>query len=529
MMSLNQIWKHYRRHGYSPSDCREIIRQTIRERMNPPAYEAHERHLSAGRDAANLIARCLKLIRLPRDARPAAEIEAIARDYRQLRSDSTTHLAIRAVRPYADRLLRTCAHCSEPHAGIGPDYSDREYCPSCREQARAGAERMARGNLLTTYRVEITIGDQTRRHVCPPSGIGRVWLAELCRGTELDPNAFELHDDQTYRIGPDRSRLKNYSFKTGPVDSTVDPGALNIGFELEVAFETQQQQRGFARDLHGTFSPKVCCAKSDGSILGNIRPEDVTRAGHGFSGQAEIVSGYGPRNKVEAILLRAMAIAKRHGAKCPSSTGLHLAVGRASLTETTIAKLIVFWSRPENYRELLKFQRREPNTYCRLADEETRQAIRNPDRLCKSTDWIHQMQAGRYAIVSPANRSHIEFRGFGGSMTPKINQARIAIVLELVEYCQTAAQGLDDLLFAPFIEWMKTRGTETAARALKRLEARRPGRERLKGYRWNPEQIPDPLPCLVTEEQAAPILTLDEDDEPIDYPDDEDDEDGSEW
>jgi hypothetical protein len=105
-------------------------------------------------------------------------------------------------------------------------------------------------------------------------------------------------------------------------------------------------------------------------------------------------------------------------------------------------------------------------------------------------------------------------------MTPALNLARIALVLELVEYCRTSAQGLDDLLIAPFLAWLETRQTETATRALKRFRTQRVGRERLKGYRFDPANVPAPLPVTL----AVAAQVEEEPGEPLYLPDDEEEE-----
>jgi hypothetical protein len=352
------------------------------------------------------------------------------------------------------RALPACPCCHAPHAGSAP------VCTDCTETAARDEGQ---------YIVEIE--GVTRR--ASARAIDVLRTLQRLRGL---PD-ITRHSDQIFRAGVDLGQIRNYSSRTGRL--STDPGRdpVQHGIELETAYASRALQAQACRAIHSTYPPSDCQVKHDGSILGHVTDRD--RATYGpIDGEGEIVTGYGDWVAVLDVLRGAMARAREAGAICPSSCGVHISASRANLSESAIARIIAFWSNPSNETGLDLFARRKPNQFAVIPPVIGLCPMKEADRIYRS------VQGNRYSIVSTAHDTHIEFRGFAGSMTYALNRARLALVVELVEYCRTGAGAtLADLTWGPFSNWMKQRRTLTAKWALKRLAHRGPGRERPSNLR----------------------------------------------
>lgn len=211
-----------------------------------------------------------------------------------------------------------------------------------------------------------------------------------------------------------------------------------LGAELEMEVD---DPRVFATELADSYSRQQCHCKRDGSL-------------NSTSG-VEVVTGHGTIDALMPILNTAAALARKHNGKSHDGAdcGLHIGLDRSQLSGAVQAKIIVFWNSAANYAFLRQFTRRDYRDcgWCKIkSDKATADFIDSP--ALRSSD--------KYEIVNTCHATHLEFRGFRGSLLPRTLLACVSLVSLVATYCLSSAPDSKDLTAARFVAWLESLGDD---------------------------------------------------------------------
>lgn len=205
-----------------------------------------------------------------------------------------------------------------------------------------------------------------------------------------------------------------------------------MGAELECEVD---DRREFARDLRNIYPATSCHCKRDGSL-------DSDKG-------VEIVTGHGIQTELMAVLETAANLARRDYAGQShngDSCGLHIGLDRSQFSSALQARIIVFWNSGENYKLLRQFTRRDYRnlSYCQIKPEKACDAfIARPDLSSRE----------KYEIVNTRHATHLEFRGFRGSLLIRTLRACVSLVSLIASYCEIATTAAE-LTSGRFIDWL---------------------------------------------------------------------------
>jgi len=205
-----------------------------------------------------------------------------------------------------------------------------------------------------------------------------------------------------------------------------------LGAELELEVSDRNE---YAKSLRELYAAKLCHCKRDGSLDSD-------------SG-VEVVTGHGTQSELLAILETAANLARQSYSGLShkgDSCGLHIGLDRSQFSSALQARIIVFWNSGENYQFLRQFTRRDYRnlSYCQIKPEKACNAfIARPDLSSRE----------KYEIVNTRHATHLEFRGFRGSLLPRTLRACVSLVSLIATYCETASTAAE-LTSGRFIDWL---------------------------------------------------------------------------
>ncbi len=131
------------------------------------------------------------------------------------------------------------------------------------------------------------------------------------------------------------------------------------------------------------------------------------------------------------------------------STGIHVHVNKASMSVTTIAKLLYFFSLEKTDELLTKVGQRQWNRYCQKPVKgSAKEYIKDRGR------W-----ASRYCALNVTGEHTIEFRFFKGNAAPEALYRAVEFCDAIVNYCTSTT--VNKLCPVAFAEYVKTERRES--------------------------------------------------------------------
>lgn len=219
-----------------------------------------------------------------------------------------------------------------------------------------------------------------------------------------------------------------------------------LGFEFECDAATHQcldktmQQTAVAWSKSGLrHADGYMIAKDDGSINGDCPVEFVT-VPCTVREHLAVLSAAFPAGRLGGTFLRAWS---------NGSCGMHVHVGRTTLTPLQIGKGKIFFNHPANIGFVINVAGRRPNGYCEAVfDSRCSDALSDPERF------------DRYEIYNMANPKTIELRIFRPSpRIPSIlkNLEFVESVFEFVKQapiCSSSLHSVGALSYYHYLRWL---------------------------------------------------------------------------
>lgn len=299
-----------------------------------------------------------------------------------------------------DENFTTCDRCSESIANDDVyTVEDRNYCQSCCEDHATYCESQG----------------EYRLSPCDDCD------CESCHGEDCECRHCSLIYDYSTTLCRALGTLPENRIKRHV-----------MGAELECEVSDKQD---FAKSLRNQYPATSCHCKRDGSL-------DSTTG-------VEIVTGHGIQSELLSVLEFAANLARREydgQSHNGDSCGLHIGLDRSQFSSALQARIIVFWNSGENYPLLRQFTRRDYRnlSYCSIKPEKASDAfIARPDLSSRE----------KYEIVNTRHASHLEFRGFRGSLLPRTLRACVSLVSLIASYCEIATTAAE-LTSGRFIDWL---------------------------------------------------------------------------
>jgi hypothetical protein len=317
----------------------------------------------------------------------------------------------------------SCNYCGELHRDENGTHVDGDfYCDYCADEHFVECERC-------NEHVSRHNGD----YACVDDN--ELWCLDCC-----DSAAYFCESRGGYYSEPTgddgQSLIRPYNVTLcGPLGElpTDRRGCHVLGAELECEVSDRDN---FAKEIQATFPPQHCHCKKDGSL-------NETKG-------VEIVTGHGTLDTLLPILHKAAELAAKHGGKShdAKNCGLHIGLDRSQLPARLQAKIIYFWNSSANYRFLRQFARRDYRSvsWCKAKLEKATAEFLAAPQL-NSSD--------KYEIVNTLHESHLEFRGFRGSLRPLTLSACISVVSLIASFCDSPAATPAALTAAEFVKWAR--------------------------------------------------------------------------